>query len=842
MTDVERRTDTVTLTIDGVEVTAPRGELVIRTAERMGIAIPRFCDHPLLAPAGACRQCLVEIEGQRKPVASCTQAVADGMVVKTQLTSKVAAKAQEGVMELLLMNHPLDCPMCDKGGECPLQNQAMTTGRTDSRFRDDKREYPKPTPISSQVLLDRERCVLCQRCTRFSEEIAGDTFIDLMERSSAEQIGVYRDAAFESPVGEDTIGETIYVEEPRQPGDVEFNSYFSGNTIQICPVGALTSTQYRFRARPFDLVSVPSACEHCAAGCSQRTDHRRGKVQRRLAGNDPQVNEEWNCDKGRFGFRYATAFDRLQHPMVRDEATGELREASWPEALAVAAAGLRNANQAGGVGVLTGGRLTVEDAYAYAKFARVALRTNDIDFRARPVSAEETEFLGSNVVGVGDVTYADVDTATAVVIAGLEPEEECPILFLRLRKQVEHRGLPVLAVAPFAARGFEKLSATVVATVPGHEAEVLSTDEAVSSALGTERALIIVGERLATSPGALSAAAELADRTGAKLAWVPRRAGDRGAVEAGCLPTLLPGGRPVADAAARAEMASEWDLAAGVLPSAPGRDTDGIVAAAASGKLRGLLVAGVDPGDLADPRLADAALDNVDFLVSLEVRSSAVTRRADVVFPVAPVAEKPGTFVDWEGRTRTFEAVLSTTAMTDARVLDALAREFDVELGCADAVKIRREIGGTPATEAPRPAAPSVRASSSPVVAAHEAILATWHRLIDLGSLTDGDEELIGTARPSVVRIGKTLATQLDVVDGDPVTVGTERGSVTLPAAVTEMPDGVVWLPTNSPSSTVRRTLGVTSGGVVSVTAGRASSASTGSAEAAHATSRGGNL
>ena len=842
MTDVEKRTDTVTLTIDGVEVTVPKGELVIRAAERMGIAIPRFCDHPLLAPAGACRQCLVEIEGQRKPVASCTQAVADGMVVKTQLTSKVAAKAQTGVMELLLMNHPLDCPMCDKGGECPLQNQAMTTGRVDSRFRDDKREFPKPMAISSQVLLDRERCVLCQRCTRFSDEIAGDAFIDLMERSAAEQIGVYREAAFEAPAGEDAIGETMYVEEPRESGDVEFNSYFSGNTIQICPVGALTSTQYRFRARPFDLVSVPSACEHCAAGCSQRTDHRRGKVQRRLAGNDPQVNEEWNCDKGRFGFRYATAFDRLQHPMIRDEATGELREASWPEALTVAAAGLGNANRDGGVGVLTGGRLTVEDAYAYAKFARVVLRTNDIDFRARPVSAEETQFLGSNVVGVGNVTYADVDTATAVVIAGLEPEEECPILFLRLRKQVEHRGLPVTAIAPFAARGFEKLSARVVATVPGREAEVLSSDEAVAAALATERALIIVGERLATSPGALSAAAELADRTGAKLAWVPRRAGDRGAVEAGCLPTLLPGGRPVADAVARAEMASEWDLAAGVLPSAPGRDTDGIVAAAASGKLRGLLIAGVDPGDLADPRLADDALANVDFLVSLEVRMSPVTRRADVVLPVAPVAEKPGTFVDWEGRTRTFGTVLTTTAMSDARVLDGLAHEFDVDLGCADVVKIRREIGGTPPTEAPRPAAPNVHGAPAPVVAANDAILATWHHLIDLGSLTDGDAELTGTARPSVVRVGKALARQLGVADGDPVTIATERGAVTLPTAVTEMPDGVVWLPTNSPSSTVRRTLGVTSGGVVSVVAGGVTSAGAGPADTADATSRGGNL
>ena len=296
MTDVAKKTDTVTLTIDGVEVTAQKGELVIRVAERMGIAIPRFCDHPLLAPAGACRQCLVEVEGQRKPVASCTQTVAEGMVVKTQLTSPVAAKAQGGVMELLLANHPLDCPTCDKGGECPLQNQAMSNGRADSRFHEHKREYEKPIHISTQVLLDRERCILCQRCTRFSEEIAGDKFIDLMDRSSGEQINVYRDDFFggdghrRRPAGEGA-------------GDVPFNSYFSGNTIQICPVGALTGEQYRFRARPFDLVSTPNACEHCAAGCAQRADHRRGKVLRRLAGDDPAVNEEWNCDKGRWGFR-----------------------------------------------------------------------------------------------------------------------------------------------------------------------------------------------------------------------------------------------------------------------------------------------------------------------------------------------------------------------------------------------------------------------------------------------------------------------------------------------------------------------------------------------------------
>ena len=269
-------------------------------------------------------------------------------------------------MEQLLINHPLDCPVCDKGGECPLQNQAMSNGRGESRFTEAKRTFPKPIDISAQVLLDRERCVLCARCTRFSEQIAGDPFIALIERGALQQVGIYEKEPFES--------------------------YFSGNTIQICPVGALTSASYRFRSRPFDLISTPSVCEHCASGCALRTDHRRGKVTRRLAGNDPEVNEEWNCDKGRFAFRYDRQGDRLTTPLVRDEETGEHRPASWPEAFSVAARGLAAAE--GSVGVLTGGRLTAEDAYAYSKFARVALGTNDIDFRARAHSAEEAGVPG----------------------------------------------------------------------------------------------------------------------------------------------------------------------------------------------------------------------------------------------------------------------------------------------------------------------------------------------------------------------------------------------------------------------------------------------------------------
>ncbi|RFU36509.1 NADH-quinone oxidoreductase subunit G, partial [Actinomadura logoneensis] len=495
---VAQQVEMVTCTIDGFEVSVPKGTLIIRAAELLGIQIPRFCDHPLLDPVGACRQCLVEIpdagngRGMPKPQASCTTAVMPGMVVKTQLTSPVADKAQHGVMELLLINHPLDCPICDKGGECPLQNQAMSNGRGETRFTEAKRTFPKPIPLSTEVLLDRERCIQCARCTRFSDQIAGDAFIDLFERGAKEQVG----SAADNP----------------------FQSYFSGNTVQICPVGALTGAAYRFRSRPFDLVSTPSACEHCASGCALRTDHRRGKVTRRLAGDDPQVNEEWNCDKGRWAFTYATQPDRLTHPLVRNE-KGELEVASWPEALTVAARGLARAR--GNAGVLTGGRLTLEDAYAYSKFARIALGTNDIDFRARPHSAEEAEFLAFAVAGRPiEVSYADLEAAPAVLLAGFEPEEESPIVFLRLRKAFRKKGLKVVSVAPFASRGLRKMGGTLLPAVPGAEAELLGglvagDDAGVRELLEKPGAVILVGERLATSPGALSAAVRLAHATGA---------------------------------------------------------------------------------------------------------------------------------------------------------------------------------------------------------------------------------------------------------------------------------------------------------------------------------------
>jgi NADH-quinone oxidoreductase subunit G len=798
-TGAVEKSDLVTVTIDGVELAVEKNTLVIRAAEQIGIEIPRFCDHPLLEPVGACRQCLVEIPDAGngrpipKPQASCTLPVADGMVVKTQVTSPVADKAQHGILEFLLINHPLDCPVCDKGGECPLQNQSLSHGYGESRFVETKRTFPKPINISAQVLLDRERCVLCARCTRFSEQIAGDPFIALVERGALQQVGIYEKEPFES--------------------------YFSGNTIQICPVGALTSAAYRFRSRPFDLVSSPSVCEHCASGCSLRTDHRRGKITRRLAGEDLDVNEEWNCDKGRFAFTYTRLPDRLSTPLVRDSASGQLRPASWPEAFAVAARGLAAAE--GRAGVLTGGRLTAEDAYAYAKFARTILGTNDIDFRARRHSAEEAEFLASSIVATAlDVTYAHLERARTVVLAGFEPEDESPIVFLRLRKAFKRHGLRVFSVGSHTSRGLEKLGGTLLRAEPGAEASVLAGLAEDGSVALDEGSVILVGERLAASAGALSAVSDLARRTGARLAWVPRRAGERGAVEAGCLPTLLPGGRPVADAAARADLAAAWDVPS--IPAEPGRDGDAIVAAAADGTLQALVVGGVEVDDLTDPVAALAAIEAVPFVVSLEIRASQVSERADVVLPVAAAPEKAGTYVNWEGRLRPFEMVLEhTNQLPDLRVLAGIAEELRPRgLGFRTVAQVRAEMAELGAWDGDAAPAPAVAPAAPVTPGAGQVLLASWRQLIDDSRLAEGEPYLAATGRRAVARVPLSLLDELGLAEGDEIVLRTDRGAVALPAVVGDLADRVVWAPTSSGGVPLGRVLGAGAGDVVGVEAG----------------------
>lgn len=843
--------DLISIKIDGQSVEVPKGTLIIRAAEKLGIHIPRFCDHSLLDPAGACRQCLVEVAMPNrsgevakmpKPQPACTMTVAPKMEVYTQRTSEVAKKAQHGIMEFLLINHPLDCPICDKGGECPLQNQAMSHGQGESRFGEAKRTFPKPVSLTSTVLLDRDRCILCQRCVRFQKQIAGDPFIDLQGRgggssprdnhvfmgeqigrfdtkslgiASAEQAGSSVASAELSGPGGAAGAEQGYHTGQIYPADQDqsgrrFSSYFAGNIIQICPVGALTSATYRFRARPFDLVSTPGVTEHDASGAVLRNDVRRGNIVRRLSGRDMEVNEEWISDKDRFAYQWQFGKNRLSMPLVRKD--GELVPTSWADALDQAARGLSKAQNPA---LLPGGRLTFEDAFAWSKFARVGLRTNNVDARFRLAGAEEEAFLASSVAGNGlDVTYADLDKAKQVLLVGLEPEDECATLFLRLRK-ASRKGLKVATVAPIFTAGSAKMGAVHVPAAPGTEPEVLAAIDSSASgdqsyiADGLKEGIVLVGERASQVPGLLTEVVKLVERTGAALAWVPRRAGERGALEAGLLPSVLPFGRAVADPAARTSLQDLW----GQLPTESGLDLEGILQGAASGKVDALVAGGIDTRDL--PVDALAAIRSCKFVVSLEVLQTPLTQIADVVLPVAPVAEKAGTFINWEGRLRPFGQSLSSPAMSDREVLDLLATEMERPISLASLADVHNEANVLMNWEGKRALHPHVSAGALAAPGQGQAVLATHKPLLDNGILLSGNSALAGSARRSVAWIPKSFG----VPEGAEVNISTEAGTITLPAHVAEMVDRVVWLPQCSDRSHVYETLGVGSGAVVSVTA-----------------------
>jgi NADH-quinone oxidoreductase subunit G len=819
---------TVKVTIDGQELEVPPGTLVIRAAEQLGTIVPRFCDHRLLAPLGACRQCLVEVIGQRKPLTACTTTVTDGMEVKTQVTSEVARAGQEGNLELLLINHPLDCPMCDKGGECPLQDQTLAHGPGETRFIETKRRYEKPIKISETVLLDRERCVLCARCTRFSNEIAGDPFIELFERGALEQVAIFEDEPYES--------------------------HYSGNVVQICPVGALTSPSYRFQARPFDLSSTDGVCNHCASGCNLRIDARRGLVTRQLARDNDDVNEAWNCDRGRYGFAYAQSPQRVLVPQLAEE--GKLRTAAWSEALRRAADGIRAA-KGQGVGVLVGGHLTDQDAYALQKLARVALGTNNVDARAWPED-QAAAAAAAQVAGRGPddgvPTYRDLEAARAVVVVDLDPHEESPILWLRLRKAALRRGVPVVAVGSRPGRLAE--FATVVATRPGGQAEALERlgrGEGEAGGLltgdGEGEVVVLAGWR-GGATGGLAAAARLAAILGGRFAWVPRRAGDRGALDVGARPGLLPGGRPVGDAAARGELAEAWEAD---LPEAPGLDGPAMVAAAAAGELGVLVLAGVDLLRDHGPReLAEQALERA-FVIAVDHEVNDSTSQADVLLPGLVHAETEGTFTDWEGRVQaTHRAVpVGGSAQEIWDLAGQLAVRLGVDLGLTGLDKVaieteryRRRPAGTAAAPEPHPplggqdphppvgGPPTGRvaaggtggepSSTAPEEGDGDGLaLVTYPLLLDAASMLARAADLNRETPDAFVELHPDDAGRLGLVDGATAEVdfGEDR-TVRLPVRVAPtVAPGCAFVPANQPDLALRALLGPAPAPRVTVTA-----------------------
>ncbi|HEX8804290.1 MAG TPA: NADH-quinone oxidoreductase subunit NuoG, partial [Acidimicrobiales bacterium] len=635
----------ITLTLDGRTVDAQPDELLITCAERHGTYIPRFCWHPRMKPVGMCRMCLVEVEGVRGLPPACTLPAAEGMVVRTDTPQVV--RAQEAVLEFLLVNHPLDCPVCDRGGECPLQDQVMSHGPGESRFVEEKRHWEKPIRLGPLVLLDRERCIQCARCTRFCDEIAGEPQLDFFERGARTEVGVH----------------------PGQP----LTTYFSGNTVQICPVGALLETPYRFRARPWDLDQAESTCTVCAVGCRMVLQSSMDRLVRHVGVDDDAVNQSWLCDKGRFAHEAIDSDERLTRPLVRRD--GELVDAGWGEALQATARRLQDVLADGGperVGVIGGSRLPNEDAYAWVKLAKGILGTDNVD-------AQLGDGLpGRLVVAAPRATIDDTCRAGAVVTLAADLRETLPVLYLRLRGAVLDQDLRLVELTP-APTSLTPYASASVGYRPGGAADCV--DRVVEAVGDAEDVVLVLGRpSLAAGPeDALAVAARLAERLpGLRVLSALSRGNVHGALDMGMAPGLLPGRVPLGDPCAA--LRARWPT----VPTEEGLDTVAMLRAAAAGRLDMLILLGADPlDDVPDRDLAERALDALPFLVATDLFLTGSSRRADVVLPAAGLGERPGTTTNLEGRvTRLAHKVTPPgTARPDWLIAAELAWQLGTDLG-----------------------------------------------------------------------------------------------------------------------------------------------------------------
>jgi len=663
--------DPVTITIDGTDHEVRGGSLLIQAAQEAGTYIPRFCWHPRMKPVGMCRMCLVEVDTGRGPVltTSCTMPCSEGMQVHTK--SDTVKKAQEGVLEFLLINHPLDCPVCDRGGECPLQDQTMAYGPGESRFVEEKRHYEKPIEISELVLLDRERCILCARCTRFSDEISGDPLIEFQDRGNYTQVLTF----------------------PDEP----FRSYFSGNTVQICPVGALTARPYRFRARPWDLEAVESTCPHCPVGCRISVQSSQNQVLRFLGVDNEPTNQGWLCDKGRFGFEFIGSPERVTTPLVRNE-DGELEEASWGAALQVVSQWLQDiiAEHGGdSVAGLGGARGTNEDAYAFGKLLRGVVGTNHID--AQLGDGLNPQFLAATTPRA---TIPDLDSAGTILLWGPDLKEELPVLYLRVRQAVQ-AGTGLIVVHP-RRTGLDDVASHTITYTPGRGPEILDSLRSGAGDLAAVREMLLAGGPVVGLVGragyaedpmlAEAVAAFVRDLPEARIMPLARRSNLFGALDMGLAPSLLPGRTALASPEARQALAEEWETP---IPEAIGRDAAGIIAALNDGQIQGLLLFGADPvRDYPDQAAARAALGAANLVVAVDQFITDSSKMAHVVLPAEGFTEVEGTVTNLEGRVQKVARLVSGPSQTRTpwSIFEDIAQSLGSSIGAVSAEAINKEM------------------------------------------------------------------------------------------------------------------------------------------------------
>ena len=635
----------ITFTIDGREVTAPEGDMLVDAAKYGDVEIPVFCYEPKLGqPVGACRMCLVEVEGIPKLQTGCSTPVKDGMVVHTQ-TERVH-DAQKAVVEFLLVNHPLDCPVCDKGGECPLQDITFGWGAGTSRFIEPKRHFRKPLEISPLIAIDRERCILCYRCVRYSQEVAEDYQLVLHDRGAHSFVGTFDGHPYVAP--------------------------FSGNIIELCPVGALTSTAYRFRARPWDVETAGSVCTQCAAQCNVSLTVRDDKVSRVMARDNHEVDDGWLCDKGRFAYQAIHVDERVTEPLMREG--DDLRPVSWDRAIAAAAAGLRRAGRH--TAALVGGEATNEEGFLLQRLLREGLEAHDLDSRlGAQLPVELHRALNAPAL---QAAVPDLEFAHAVLVLETEPIDDAAILDLRIRKGIRRRGVR-LAVASSRPSALDPAAEQVVRFPPGGVGQFLyelaSGGHALSGWLrdAGEDVVIVWGERIGGSPGGanalrallnLAASLGLGEREGAGLLAIPAVTNGRGLREAGVLPNAGPGL---------------------VAPAADGRGAPEIAAALAQGELRALYLLGADPLVSYPGRGAwSQALDRASTIVAhAGVLTQGIREHADVVFPAEAYAEKNGTVVHPDGRVQRLRQAIAQVGRVrpEWQVIADVARAAGFDLG-----------------------------------------------------------------------------------------------------------------------------------------------------------------
>ncbi|WP_419863456.1 NADH-quinone oxidoreductase subunit NuoG [Candidatus Poriferisodalis sp.] len=770
---------TVEVTINGVAVDARPGELVIAAAERAGVHIPRFCYHERMSSVGMCRMCLVEIDTGRGPQlqASCMVPVSPQMVVDT--ASERTQRAQEGVLELLLINHPLDCPVCDKGGECPLQDQTMAYGPGESRFVEEKRHFEKPIPISELVHLDRERCILCDRCTRFADEIAGDPLIDFTERGNETQVLTF----------------------PGEP----FSSYFSGNTVQICPVGALTAAPYRFKARPWDLVETESTCTTCSVGCRIAVQSSRNELVRYLGVDIDPVNHGWLCDKGRFAFGSVASPNRVTTPLQArapsgttsdlsdDEPLRRFQPTDWANALGAVAAAIRAARP-GAIAVLGGARGTNEDAYAWSKLARTVLRTDHVD-------AQLGDGLPAELaVGLPAATIDEACNADTTLLVCGDLREELPVLHLRLRGAARAGTTRLVEIAP-ATTGLTRNAVRAEQCRGGEAASVLRNlldgDDPLVGELASGSVVVVLG-RSSVSESA-EATAEVASVISARVPHArflvaARRGNVRGALDMGLAPGMLPG--RALSASPPPELATAW----GELPGERGHDATGILTAAASGEIDVLFLLGADPlTDFPDSMLARLGVSGAGTVVAVDSFVSQSVAEADIVLPAAVFGEKSGTTTNLEGRVSAVGELVTApgSARPDWMIAAELAALCGGDLGFLSVEEITAEIATVCTTHAgvtgPALAADGVVAPGAafepefppehvaPARDAYGLRLVCSRKLYDGGVTVGQTPALASLAAETVMRVHPVDLERVGVESGTEVEVHSDRGALRLP-------------------------------------------------------------